>query len=91
MVALVQRPAPAFKAEVVKEGGFEQVSLSDFLGQWYVRLDVVRLRVLPSLSRVVLLFYPMYVSLRTFILHARLKGFPQGLHICLPNVSVSLA
>ncbi|KAJ7149568.1 2-cysteine peroxiredoxin [Mycena filopes] len=34
MVALVQRPAPAFKATAVIDGVFEDVSLSDFLGKW---------------------------------------------------------
>ena len=36
MVALVQRPAPGFKATAVVEGQFKEISLSDFLGQWYV-------------------------------------------------------
>lgn len=38
MVALVQRPAPAFKAEAVAEGTFLDISSSDFLGQWVVLL-----------------------------------------------------
>ncbi|KAG9225671.1 hypothetical protein CCMSSC00406_0007528 [Pleurotus cornucopiae] len=38
MVALVQRPAPAFKATAVAEGQFKDISLSDFLGQWVVLL-----------------------------------------------------
>ncbi|KXN83260.1 Peroxiredoxin [Leucoagaricus sp. SymC.cos] len=38
MVALVQRPAPTFKADAVAEGTFQEVSLSDFLGQWVVLL-----------------------------------------------------
>ncbi|KAJ7149588.1 2-cysteine peroxiredoxin [Mycena filopes] len=38
MVALVQRPAPAFKATAVIDGVFEDVSLSDFLGKWVVLL-----------------------------------------------------
>ena len=36
MAALVQRPAPTFKAEAVIEGLFLDVSLADYLGQWYV-------------------------------------------------------
>ena len=36
MVALVQRPAPAFKATAVVEGQFKDVSLSDYKGQWLV-------------------------------------------------------
>ena len=36
MVALIQRPAPTFKAEAVIEGHFLDVSLADYLGQWYV-------------------------------------------------------
>ncbi|KAF5336179.1 hypothetical protein D9611_006334 [Ephemerocybe angulata] len=36
MVALVQRPAPAFKAEAVTAGLFEDVDLAQFLGQWVV-------------------------------------------------------
>jgi len=38
MVALVQRPAPAFTAPTVVEGLFEDVSLSDYLGKWVVLL-----------------------------------------------------
>ncbi|KAJ7583337.1 thioredoxin-like protein [Mycena floridula] len=38
MVALVQRPAPVFKAASVVEGLFEDVSLTDYLGQWVVLL-----------------------------------------------------
>ncbi|RDB21941.1 Peroxiredoxin [Hypsizygus marmoreus] len=38
MVALVQRPAPVFKAETVVDGLFEDVSLSNYLGQWVVLL-----------------------------------------------------
>nr|GAT57225.1 peroxiredoxins [Mycena chlorophos] len=38
MVALVQRPAPLFKAPTVVDGMFEDVSLSDFLGKWVVLL-----------------------------------------------------
>lgn len=36
MVALVQRPAPTFKAEAVAESLFIDVSLTDYLGKWYV-------------------------------------------------------
>ncbi|KAK7439567.1 cTPxI, variant 2 [Stygiomarasmius scandens] len=36
MVALIQRPAPAFKASAVVDGLFQEVSLSDFLGKWVV-------------------------------------------------------
>ncbi|KAH6905015.1 2-cysteine peroxiredoxin [Coprinopsis sp. MPI-PUGE-AT-0042] len=36
MVALVQRPAPAFKAEAVAAGQFTEVSLADYLGKWVV-------------------------------------------------------
>ena len=36
MVAFVQRPAPAFKAEVVTKNAFSEVSLSDFRGKWWV-------------------------------------------------------
>ncbi|KAJ6629821.1 peroxiredoxin [Mycena sp. CBHHK59/15] len=38
MVALVQRPAPTFKAPTVIDGVFEDVSLSDYLGKWVVLL-----------------------------------------------------
>jgi peroxiredoxin (alkyl hydroperoxide reductase subunit C) len=34
MVALVQRPAPDFKADAVVEGTFKEISLSGLLGQW---------------------------------------------------------
>ncbi|KIM63248.1 hypothetical protein SCLCIDRAFT_1214351 [Scleroderma citrinum Foug A] len=36
MVAVVQKPAPAFKATAVVEGLFKDVALSDFQGQWVV-------------------------------------------------------
>ena len=36
MVARVQRPAPAFKATAVVEGMFKDISLADYLGQWWV-------------------------------------------------------
>jgi len=36
MVAFVQRPAPAFTAATVVHGQFTDVSLSDYLGQWFV-------------------------------------------------------
>jgi alkyl hydroperoxide reductase subunit AhpC len=36
MVALVQRPAPTFTATAVVDGQFSEVSLSAYLGQWYV-------------------------------------------------------
>ncbi|KAJ3903887.1 thioredoxin-like protein [Lentinula edodes] len=36
MVALIQRPAPAFKSTAVIEGLFEEISLSDYLGKWVV-------------------------------------------------------
>ncbi|CAA7264560.1 unnamed protein product [Cyclocybe aegerita] len=38
MVALVQRPAPAFKAEAVAESLFTDVSLEGLLGKWVVLL-----------------------------------------------------
>ena len=36
MVALVQRPAPTFKAEAVANGLFVDVDLEKYRGQWYV-------------------------------------------------------
>ncbi|KIY69766.1 peroxiredoxin [Cylindrobasidium torrendii FP15055 ss-10] len=36
MVALVQRPAPTFKAPAVVDGLFEDIALTDFLGKWVV-------------------------------------------------------
>jgi len=36
MVAIVQRPAPVFKATAVIEGQFKDISLSDYVGQWVV-------------------------------------------------------
>ncbi|KDR73076.1 hypothetical protein GALMADRAFT_252516 [Galerina marginata CBS 339.88] len=38
MVALVQRPAPIFKAEAVADGLFVDVSLEKYRGQWVVLL-----------------------------------------------------
>ncbi|KAF9019695.1 peroxiredoxin [Hymenopellis radicata] len=36
MVALVQRPAPTFKCAAVVDGLFQDVALSDYIGQWVV-------------------------------------------------------
>ncbi|KAJ3490091.1 hypothetical protein NLI96_g1657 [Meripilus lineatus] len=36
MVATVQKPAPAFKASAVIDGQFQDISLSDYLGQWVI-------------------------------------------------------
>ncbi|KAJ3722805.1 thioredoxin-like protein, partial [Lentinula guzmanii] len=36
MVAIIQKPAPAFKSTAVIEGLFEDISLSDYLGKWVV-------------------------------------------------------
>ncbi|KAI0740134.1 peroxiredoxin [Earliella scabrosa] len=36
MVAVVQKPAPAFKATAVIDGLFKDISLQDYLGQWVV-------------------------------------------------------
>ena len=38
MVAIVQKPAPAFKAEAVVDGLFKDISLADYVGQWCVVL-----------------------------------------------------
>jgi peroxiredoxin len=65
MVALVQRPAPTFKATAVVDGQFTDVSLSDYLGQWFVTMTCMRMVYVAAnlfCPRVVLLFYPMYVS-----------------------------
>lgn len=63
MVAFVQRPAPAFTATAVAEGEFKDISLSEFVGQWYAsftRQTFVRAWLTLTLSaRVVLFFYPM--------------------------------
>ena len=40
MSAFVQRPAPAFKGTAVVDGLFQDIALSDYLGQWYVRIPV---------------------------------------------------
>jgi len=36
MVAIVQKPAPAFKASAVIDGLFHDISLADYIGQWVV-------------------------------------------------------
>jgi len=36
MAALIQKPAPAFSGTAVKDGSFEEVKLSDYLGKWVV-------------------------------------------------------
>lgn len=65
MVALIQRPAPTFKAEAVVEGLFLDISLTDYLGQWCVDNNLHRCQqqqfTFFSTRRVVLLFYPMLV------------------------------
>ena len=40
MVALVQRPAPDFKATAVIKGKYKDISLSDYTGQWYGMLSM---------------------------------------------------
>ena len=66
MVALIQRPAPTFRAEAVVEGIFLDVSLAEYLGQWYVDDSLLdpctAVHFFFSTPRVVLLFYPMLVS-----------------------------
>lgn len=41
MTALVQRPAPAFTAPTITDGQFTDISLSDYVGQWYVTVTLV--------------------------------------------------
>ena len=41
MVAIVQKPAPTFKATAVVDGLFKDISLADYLGQWYVLRHLV--------------------------------------------------
>ncbi len=41
MVATVQKPAPAFKATAVVDGLFKDISLQDYLGQWYVSQVII--------------------------------------------------
>ena len=36
MSPTIQSPAPAFTVTAVVDGAFKQVSLSDYLGQWYI-------------------------------------------------------
>ena len=52
MVAVVQKPAPTFKADAVIDGLFHQISLSDYIGQWYSHftalLLVARSRSVPA-------------------------------------------
>ncbi|TFK51242.1 thioredoxin-like protein [Heliocybe sulcata] len=38
MVAIVQKPAPAFKATTVLDGQFKDIQLSDYLGKWVILL-----------------------------------------------------
>jgi len=38
MVAIVQKPAPAFKATVVEQGLMKEISLSDYQGKWVILL-----------------------------------------------------
>jgi peroxiredoxin (alkyl hydroperoxide reductase subunit C) len=35
MSPTIQKPAPAFTVTALIDGAFKQVSLSDYLGQWY--------------------------------------------------------
>lgn len=72
--AFVQKPAPAFEGIAVKDGAFEDVKLSDYLGKWLVsylfllfsslllkdRDQQLLTRPNPSIHfRQVLFFYPM--------------------------------
>jgi lipocalin len=47
---MIQKPAPEFKGTLVKEGEFQEVSLSDYKGKWVVLasypLDFSELRAL---------------------------------------------
>ncbi|KZT30112.1 thioredoxin-like protein [Neolentinus lepideus HHB14362 ss-1] len=38
MVAIVQKPAPAFKATIVADAQFKDIQLSDYLGKWVILL-----------------------------------------------------
>jgi len=35
MSPVIQSPAPAFTVTALVDGAFKQVSLSDYIGQWY--------------------------------------------------------
>ena len=40
MSPTIQSPAPAFSVTALVDGAFKQVSLADYLGQWYVPFSV---------------------------------------------------
>jgi hypothetical protein len=50
MVAPIQKPAPAFKSTAVVDGLFEEISLSDYQGKWYVQISFVEIDGLLSFS-----------------------------------------
>ena len=83
MPALIQRPAPVFKASAVVEGLFQEISLSDYLGKWFVlwhSLCLVASRRLEThcvlFCRVVLFFYPMDF---TFVCPTEILAFNDAL------------
>jgi len=63
MATAVRKPAPAFTATAVIEGLMKDISLSDYIGQWFGAIIFLRGKIYTDLehSRVVLFFYPMYV------------------------------
>jgi alkyl hydroperoxide reductase subunit AhpC len=78
MVALVQKPAPAFSATAVIDSQFKEITLQDYHGKWYMPL----LHGLPSSAdscphfRVILLFYPMDF---TFVCPTEILAFNDAL------------
>lgn len=72
MPAIVQRPAPAFKAPAVADGIFSDVSLSDYSGQWCVYCVALSDRRTNTEYRVVLFFYPLYVPIKLILDHSHL-------------------
>jgi alkyl hydroperoxide reductase subunit AhpC len=66
MSPTIQKPVPAFTVSALVDGAFKpfkQVSLSDFLGQWYLLYPHFVHHGLPFLTcqffRVILMFYPL--------------------------------
>ena len=67
MSPTIQNPAPAFTVTAFVEGALKEVSLSDYLGKWYIRaLTLVILCILTILTRRFLGLY-LCSTLCTFI------------------------
>ncbi len=62
MSPVIQSPAPTFTVTALVDGAFKQVSLSDYIGQWYTIFHSIPSSFAVSdvsKFRVILMFYPL--------------------------------